>query len=848
MFTLQDAVNALQQHGCQPKKSSNGYQAKCPCHDDKTASLSVKQGDKVPVVVHCFASCDPKDILNKLGLVPDKTAAPSKSKIVAEYDYRDAQGNLIYQAVRYDPKKFKQRHPDPNGKDGWIWNMKLPEGTSYVLYRLPELLEAIAQKQTIFIVEGEKDVDRLRDLGLVATCNISGAGKWKQEYTQQLTGAGRVVLIPDNDEPGRDHVQKIVQQLQGKVADLRYLELPDLPEKGDVSDWFNQGGKLAAFLALAEQAGPPPLETKATVEADAYDPTAIPPNRHAVLEIRAGQLPELADQAEQVLVKHDDNLYQRSGYLARVISTKAETVHGIRRPAGSVCLIPVDVDFLLDRLNRKIAWQKWSVRLEKLVTCNAPRPVASTLMARSGQWGFKSLVGIVTAPTLRPDGTLLDRPGYDAPTGLLFVASEPFPDIPKQPTRSQARAALDYLVTDLLGSFTFAKKHDRSAALSAISTALVRPSLRTAPIHGATAPTRGSGKTLLTDVVAMIATGRPANVTSFTPDPDEQRKRILTILMSGYQVVNLDNLEVPLEGEALCTALTSETFSDRILGTQRQATAPTCVTWMATGNNLIARGDMNRRVIYCALDPKCERPEERHFEKDLYQWVPDNRPALVAAVLTFLRAYVVAGRPSQKLTPFGGFDDWNNLIRCALVWLGEDDPLLNRSREQDDPISTRLRLLILAWFHTFKSAPATTTELVLKANDTALDDERKEIHRNPELYAVASEHFSNRRNEISAQFIGEFIRKNRLRIEAGARFEEGGDYGTRKLWKLTITNKTTFDDELRKFLNRDEKGAQGAQGAKEESTDDQDSLHPLHPLHPFPASTVNFAENKEVFQ
>ncbi|HRF44993.1 MAG TPA: hypothetical protein PLD30_12295 [Candidatus Competibacteraceae bacterium] len=579
-------------------------------------------------------------------------------------------------------------------------------------------------------------------------------------------------------------------------------------------------------------------------ETDKYDPTATPPNRHAVLEIRAGQLPELADQAEQVLVKHDDNLYQRSGYLARVISTKAETVHGIRRPAGSVCLIPVDVDFLLDRLNRLMAWKKWSARLEKLVTCNAPRPVANTLMSRSGQWGFKSLVGIVTAPTLRPDGTVLDRPGYDASTGLLFVASEPFPNIPKHPTRSQAQAALDYLVTDLLGSFTFVKNHDRSAALSAIATALVRPSLRTAPLHGATAPTRGSGKTLLTDVVAMIATGRPANVTTFTPDPDEQRKRILTILMSGYQVVNLDNLEVPLEGEALCTALTSETFSDRILGTQRQATAPTCVTWMATGNNLIARGDMTRRVIYCALDPKCERPEERHFEKDLYQWIPNNRPALVVAVLTFLRAYVAAGRPSQKLTPFGGFDDWSSLIRCALVWLGEEDPLLSRAREEDDPIRNRLRLLILAWFHTFKSIPSTTTELVLQANATLLDDMRREIHCNPELYAVASEHFSNRRNEISAQLIGEFIRKNRLRIEAGARFEEGGDYGTRKLWKLTITDQSSFDEELRKFLNRVEKGAQGVRGAKGELTDDQE---PSHPLHPFPASAVNFAENKEVF-
>jgi len=205
----------------------------------------------------------------------------------------------------------------------------------------------------------------------------------------------------------------------------------------------------------------------------------------------------------------------------------------------------------------------------------------------------------------------------------------------------------------VLSGFDFTAAHDRAAALSGILTAAVRPSLRTAPLHAFSAPRPASGKSLLADCIALIVTGRPATNMSFTPDPDESRKRILTILLGGDQVINLDNIEGALEGDALCSVLTNETYSDRMLGTQRQGTAPTCVTWLATGNNLAVAGDMTRRVVLCALDPKTDRPEERLFSKDLYRWIPENRPALVAAALTALRAYIAAGRPPASVADTG---------------------------------------------------------------------------------------------------------------------------------------------------------------------------------------------------
>ena len=174
--------------------------------------------------------------------------ANSQHKIVASYDYTDKFGTLLFQVVRLAPKTFRQRRPD--GKGGWLWNL---EGVTRVLYRLPDLAEAIASERRVFVVEGEKDVETLARLGIVATCNPGGAGKWREAYADQLTGAD-VIVLPDHDKAGRDHAEAVARSLAGKAARIRLLELPGLPDKGDTSDWFAQGGTVEGFNALVDQA------------------------------------------------------------------------------------------------------------------------------------------------------------------------------------------------------------------------------------------------------------------------------------------------------------------------------------------------------------------------------------------------------------------------------------------------------------------------------------------------------------------------------------------------------------------------------------------------------------------
>ena len=187
---------------------------------------------------------------------------PWQRPVAATFDYADEHGEVLYQSVKFaddlEPR-FMQRHPD--GRGGWKWGI---EGIRRILYRLPELLAAVVGGQTIYLVEGEKDARALTAHGLTATCNPGGAGKWRTEYSETLRGAD-VVIVGDNDEPGRAHAEQVATALHGVASRVRVLDLakawPECPAKGDVSDWLAAGSmptKLAALGRACSDASPPP--------------------------------------------------------------------------------------------------------------------------------------------------------------------------------------------------------------------------------------------------------------------------------------------------------------------------------------------------------------------------------------------------------------------------------------------------------------------------------------------------------------------------------------------------------------------------------------------------------------
>jgi 5S rRNA maturation endonuclease (ribonuclease M5) len=267
------------------KRSENGWTAKCPAHDDRHASLSVSEADAGQILVKCHAGegCSVEAICAALGLnvrdlYPERDTDRNGRRVVATYDYEDEQGALCFQAVRYEPKQFLQRRPD--GRGGWVWKLG---NTRRVLYRLPRVLEAVKSGQTIYVVEGEKDVHALEAAGEVATCNPMGAGKWRDAYAKVLRGAD-VVVVQDKDDEGRKHAAKVAASLASIAASVRIVEAAEGKDAAD---------HLDAWCAVSEfvQVGPDDPDNRTKT----FDPASLSENdvRDAI-RTSTGQPPALA--------------------------------------------------------------------------------------------------------------------------------------------------------------------------------------------------------------------------------------------------------------------------------------------------------------------------------------------------------------------------------------------------------------------------------------------------------------------------------------------------------------------------------------------------------------------------
>jgi hypothetical protein len=275
MMTLEQLLSRLEN----ARHSPSGWTAHCPTHEDRRNSLSVTQTEEGKILLNCFAGCPTAGILAQLGLSwPDvfpQDSSPKngagKRKIDRVYDYTDELGQLLYQNVRFIPKDFRLRKP--GGKGGWTWKLN---GARRVLYRLPEVLEAAGLGKTIFLVEGEKDADRLCSLGLVATTS-GGAKSWREEFAEFLRGAD-VIIVPDRDRAGEEYAKTAAQSLQGKAAQVQIVILP-LPWRDknglDVSDWLQDGHTAQDLLDLVEGQQEPPVSNAWDTAQQPASPTPV---------------------------------------------------------------------------------------------------------------------------------------------------------------------------------------------------------------------------------------------------------------------------------------------------------------------------------------------------------------------------------------------------------------------------------------------------------------------------------------------------------------------------------------------------------------------------------------------
>ena len=483
-----------------------------------------------------------------------------------------------------------------------------------------------------------------------------------------------------------------------------------------------------------------------------------------------GDIERIVDEAESALISANRGLYQRDGRIVCAVGVPILTAQG---PKVAVQRIAERGDHALcEDLASAGNFVKWDGRARANVAVTPPGWIVRTLRQRTGRLRFPVLTGIVNAPTMRADGSILDSPGYDGGTGLLYdPLGVEFPRIADSPTRDEARAAMA-LLDDLVSTFPFVSGVDRSVALSAILTAPVRRSLATAPMHAYTAPVAGSGKSMLVDIASIVATGHEAPVLGPGQDEGELEKRLGAVLLAGDPIVTLDNCERPLGGELLCKMLSQTWVKPRILGQSQTPELTTGAFVTATGNNLVLVGDLTRRSLLCRLDPKCERPETRVFGRNPLALAKADRPRYVTAALTILRAFHVAGRPSST-NRLGSFEDWSDLIRGALLWLGCAEPVVSMEAvRKADPRRADLANVAAQWRTAIGlSKRVTVAEVIRTAGARA---ELREA-----LIAVAGE-----QRAVNNRRLGKWLAEVAGRIVDGSRFEQCGQRQGVALWRL----------------------------------------------------------------
>jgi hypothetical protein len=639
----------------------------------------------------------------------------------------------------------------------------------------------------VIVTEGER-----KALAVIAWCErrklryivigIGGVWSWRHAVRGQLPegGVGKVGSIPIEDLEAITWTGRNVII----VFDSDVLTNPEVrrAERALAQDLASRGAlvrtaRIPAGPNHAKLGADDFLATKGDDEMGAIFEAARPANTPEI--IIGPDMPRVVDEGESAL-HAVGGIYSRGRALVEVSKEHARHYAWLARSGGAPSLAPLGEPRLRELLADAAQWKTLKPGESKLTM--PPPWVPRTLLDRPS-WTFPEITMVSETPLLRPDGTVINAPGYDGATGVLFeTADVAYPRVPDQPGREDAQACAETLI-EPLSDFPFAAPSDRAAVLAAILTLVARPAFRgPAPLFAIDAHVQGSGKTLLADVVGIVGTGRVPPKMPAPKDEAEVGKRVLAVAIEALRLVLLDNVTGTLRSAVLSAALTATEWRDRLLGRNVTATAPLTTVWMMTSNNATFDSDFARRIVPIHLDPICENPEERTGFKypDLRAHVQAKAPSLVAAALTMLRAFHVAGRPSHKQPLMGSFEGWDNLVRGTLLWIGQADPLAGRKRvrAESDVELEALREALAEWAAAFDVAAVTASAAVEKAGNF------------PDLAAALSGLARCPVAKLDATRLGYALRRVAGRIVGGVvlQREDGQTHGAAR-WKVrTVTS------------------------------------------------------------
>jgi hypothetical protein len=610
-------IGRILEHFENVKEQSGGqWSARCPVHDDQTNSLCISVGDDGKALFDCKAGCATEDVISAVGLTwgdcfpqngqSNGHASNGRKHIVEVYKYLDETFTCLFQVCRYEPKEFRQRRPKDGG--GFDWSTK---GVRKVLYRLPQLESAKAadpnRAPVVFVPEGEKDADNLAKLGLTTTCNAGGAAakgsksKWLATYSDSLCGC-RVVILPDNDEPGRAHAQTVAKSLHTKAASIKIIELPGLPEKGDVSDWLAAGGMVEQLQALVTAAP----EWEPSTEEQAARP----------------------EDSDSISNADDDAPLTMAKIITRI---QAATGAWPRRVDGELFVCDGSGISWIPEVSALFGW----------------------LHARTGKpipWHNKR-IGLITKNELYAE---LKR------TSQKYIAVEELPHEPQLAghfyTTEAPPAGDGSTVAALLDRFSPQTQIDRDLLLAALATPLWGGGGGQRPAFVITAEAgRGIGKSKVAHIIGHVYGG----FLDFSPKDEmrEIKQRLLSPEGLVRRVALLDNVKsLRFSWSELESLITSPSISGKRMYVG-EGTRPNVLTWFITLNGAALSTDMAQRSVIIKLSiPQ----RSGTWEAETTAFAIENRQKIFGDLIGFLR------QPPAALASFSRWATWEQAILSRL--------------------------------------------------------------------------------------------------------------------------------------------------------------------------------------
>lgn len=608
---------------------------------------------------------------------------------------RDADGRIVALKVRADDPgpdrpRYSYMSSSSRGGPGPGAPVHLPVGRG----------DRVAGE--VRLTEGELKADVATALSGLLTVSVPGVSNWRPALPvlHQL-GAETVRLAFDADAETNPHVARALARCAAALqADGFRVLLETWPAdagKG-IDDLLAAGG-----TPETKEAEPMPEEGQAA---------------SARIVVTGRYFDQKIDDARAAVeaANNPPDLFMRAGELVEVAPDET----------GWPVIRGVKVSSLRDRMARAAAWCKLvkagppDAPQWKETPTDPPKDVVESAMARPELWRVPPLEAVTQVPTLRPDGSLLLTPGYDAPTRLYYIPPRHLrlPPVPDAPTQEQAAEALAR-VWRLFAEFPFVDPEaDRAGILALLLTPIVRAAVvGPTPMSLIDAPQQGTGKSLLAELVSIVAIGQSsfANAPA-KEDEAEWRKLLTTLLAAGNTVIAFDNVDGVLRSAALAKAITDTSWTDRYLSTNKECRVPVRATWIATGNNLRIGGDLARRCYRIRIDARTAEPWERKgfTIPNVRGYALKHRGELLADLLTMARAWYAAGQPEAPGLPnLGSFEEWRRIVGGILAFAGVRGFLANLRElyEEADPDAAAWRAFLEAWRDVYGSEPVTTKQV-----------------------------------------------------------------------------------------------------------------------------------------